>query len=206
MDEIRRGLWHWSAPHPAWNDRQSWQQRVSSYAYDDGERLLLFDPLDVPDELRELATRRAAHIVLTCPWHRRDAVPLASELGAQIHVPPPDGPDPDPVPGLVFEAGDVLDIGVEARAGLEPNDLVLWIPAARAIVTGDTLIDFGAGLVFPTEWATTGVPSEVGVSAAELLAGLQPLLDLPVDVVLPTHGVPSDRTALERALAIDLTT
>jgi len=30
---------------------------------------------------------------------------------------------------------------------------------------------------------------------------LQPLLDLPVELVLPTHGAPADRAALERALS-----
>jgi hypothetical protein len=30
---------------------------------------------------------------------------------------------------------------------------------------------------------------------------LRPLLDKPVEFVLPTHGEPADRAALERALA-----
>ena len=82
----------------------------------------------------------------------------------------------------MFAAGDTLPVGVEAFAGMEPNDLVLWVPSRAAVVTGDTLVDRGRGLEFPTEWADKGVP------AAEILAGLQPLLDLPVEVVLPTHG------------------
>ena len=35
----------------------------------------------------------------------------------------------------------------------------------------------------------------------ELLEGLRPLLELPVELVLPTHGVPADRAALERSLS-----
>ena len=31
-------------------------------------------------------------------------------------------------------------------------------------------------------------------------AGLRPLLDTPVELVLPTHGAPTNRAALERAL------
>ncbi len=31
--------------------------------------------------------------------------------------------------------------------------------------------------------------------------GLRPLLELPVEVVLATHGGPTDRAALERALS-----
>jgi hypothetical protein len=30
---------------------------------------------------------------------------------------------------------------------------------------------------------------------------LRPLLELPVELVLPAHGAPTDRAALERALA-----
>ena len=51
MRELRPGLWHWEAPHPAWQSTEPWGENVSSYAIDDGERLLLFDPLAVPSEL-----------------------------------------------------------------------------------------------------------------------------------------------------------
>jgi hypothetical protein len=43
--EVRTGVWHWEAQHPEWNERQWWGPLVSSYAIDDGARLLLFDPL-----------------------------------------------------------------------------------------------------------------------------------------------------------------
>jgi hypothetical protein len=33
------------------------------------------------------------------------------------------------------------------------------------------------------------------------VTGLKPLLDRPVEFVLPTHGEPANREALERALA-----
>ena len=78
---------------------------------------------------------------------------------------------------------------------MEPNDLVLWIESRRAIVVGDTLIDRGGGLEFPTDWVKKGVPPE------QILAALRPLLELPVELVLTTHGAPADRAALERALA-----
>jgi len=35
--------------------------------------------------------------------------------------------------------------GIHAYAGREDNDLVLWLPAVGAIVTGDTFSDFGQG-------------------------------------------------------------
>jgi len=46
---------------------------VSSCAIDDGERLLLFDPLAAPEALLALARERKPVIVLTAPWHERDA-------------------------------------------------------------------------------------------------------------------------------------
>jgi hypothetical protein len=35
----------------------------------------------------------------------------------------------------------------------------------------------------------------------QIRAALRPLLELPVEVVLPTYGAPTDRAALERALS-----
>jgi len=78
---------------------------------------------------------------------------------------------------------------------MEPNDLVLWVESRRALVAGDTLIDRGHGLEFPAGWASKDVPPE------QILQALRPLLELPVELVLPTHGPPTDRAALERALA-----
>jgi hypothetical protein len=65
----------WEAPHPDWTGAENEALRrrlaaisetpneaasgmVSSYAIDEGERLLLFDPLAVPSEIEELAAGR----------------------------------------------------------------------------------------------------------------------------------------------------
>jgi glyoxylase-like metal-dependent hydrolase (beta-lactamase superfamily II) len=193
--ELETGLWHWEAPHPDWKPGQEWGELVSSYAIDDGDRLLLFDPLALPSEIDELAVGRETAIVLTSPWHRRDAQSLAERLGAPLYVPPPDEGDTEPVDGQVFKAGDRLPIGVDAFPGMEPNDLMLWIGSRRALIAGDTLIDRGNGLEFPADWANKGVPPD------QILETLRPLLKLPVERVLPTHGAPAYRAALERALS-----
>ena len=195
MRELQTGVWHWEAPHPDWKPGEEWAELVSSYAIDDGERLLLFDPLAPPSEIDELATGRETAIVLTTPWHARDAAGLAGRLGALLYVPPPDEGDPNPVEGEVFRAGDRLPVGVEAFPGMETNDLVLWVESRRALIVGDTLIDRGNGFEFPADWANKGVPPE------QILDSLRPLLELPVELVLPTHGAPTDRAALERALS-----
>jgi glyoxylase-like metal-dependent hydrolase (beta-lactamase superfamily II) len=192
--ELRAGVWHWQAPHPDWKPGEEWDELVSSYAIDHGSHLLLFDPLLLPTEIEELAKGRDTAIVLTCPWHRRDALVLAEQLGATIYVPPPDEGDPEPVPGTVFRAGDVLPVGVQAFEGMEPNDLVLWVESHGAIVAGDSLIDRGDGLEVPADWV--GKPS-----LEQVRENLRALLELPVEHVLATHGGPTDRIALEQALA-----
>jgi glyoxylase-like metal-dependent hydrolase (beta-lactamase superfamily II) len=218
--ELEAGLWHWQAAHPDWTPSEPWRQEVSSYAIDDGVRLLLFDPLAAPNEILELAAHREPVVVLTAPWHERDTQSLVERLGTPVFLPPPDteadlmqkygatreqaaGGSPDVAWLLrgdsgeahLYSAGDRLPIGIEALPGREHNDLVLWIENRRAVVAGDTLVDFGRGLDIPREWLRKGVTRE------QLVEGLRPLLRLPVDVVLPAHGEPTDRTALERALS-----
>jgi glyoxylase-like metal-dependent hydrolase (beta-lactamase superfamily II) len=199
VQELRPGLWWWEAEHPEWAPEDSatedWGPEVSSYAIDDGTRLLLIDPTAPPEHVADLAAGREVVIVLTCPWHQRDTRNLMERFGATVHMPPSDDGDPDPLPGQVFRSGERLPIGIEARPGMEPNDLVLWIEEQGALVAGDTLIDRGNGLEFPADWANKGVPPE------QILETLRPLLDLPVELVLPTHGVPADRAALDRALS-----
>lgn len=218
MRELRPGLWDWQAQHPAWTEDEPWGPEVSSYAIDDGERLLLFDPLAVPDALLALAREREPVIVLTAPWHERDAQALVERLDAVVFTPPPDTAQDlidkfgitaeqagDGSPDLTwlrsggnahwYAAGDRLPIGIEAYAGRDHNDLVLWIERVRAVVAGDTLADFGTGLGIQEQWLRGGVTRE------QVVAGLRPLLALPIDLVLPAHGAPTDRAALEGALA-----
>jgi hypothetical protein len=40
-----------------------------------------------------------------------------------------------------------------------------------------------------------------GVTRDPVVEDLRPLLELPVELVLPTHGGPTDRAALKRALS-----
>ncbi|HZO33907.1 MAG TPA: hypothetical protein VFB17_02405 [Gaiellaceae bacterium] len=202
MEELRPGLWWWEAVHPEWtaeNDAADgdWGPEVTSYAVDDGTRLLLIDPTTPPDEILGLAEQRETVIVLTNPWHERDAPGLAASLGAAVFAPPPDDDGRGVrMPAQVYEAGDRLAFGVEAFPGREPPfDVVLWVESHRAVAIGDTLIDRGDGIEIAESWLADGVTRQ------QVVDGLRPLLERPVEVVLPTHGRPTDRAALERALA-----
>jgi glyoxylase-like metal-dependent hydrolase (beta-lactamase superfamily II) len=193
---------------------------VSSYATDDGERLLLFDPMTPPSEIDALVADRGTAVVLTCPWHERATESLVEQHGVPVYTPLPDSAEylmqtygitaeqaGDGSPDVVwllkegkgdarpYMAGDRLPVGVDAFPGQKPNDLVLWIESHATVIAGDTLVDFGDGLHINPRWLGPGVTRE------QVVEGLRPLLDLPVEHVLATHGGPFDRTALERALS-----
>jgi hypothetical protein len=199
MRELAPGVWHWDAPHPEWSPGDEWDELVSSYAIDDGTRLLLVDPLAVPGEIEALAADRETAIVLTCPWHERDAQALAERLGAPVFTPRPDEGSPDVAwlgdEARLYAAGDVLPVGVEVFPGGGGNDLVLLVESGAAVIAGDSLIDRGNGLEIPEDWLGEGLTRE------QVVEGLRPLLDRSVEHVLATHGGPQDRAALERALS-----
>ena len=181
-------------------------------------RLLLFDPLAVPGALLELAADREPVVVLTASWHERDTQSLVGRLGAPVYVPPPDtqedlmqkfgvtaeqatGGSPDVAWLLaggggeahLYSVGDRLPIGIEVFPGREHNDVVLWIEGRGTVVAGDSLVDFGRGFEIN--------PRRQGVTREQIAERLRPLLGLPVEVVLPAHGAPTDRAVLERALS-----
>jgi len=220
VDELAPGLWHWKATHPEWESGEPWDPDVSSYAVDDGTRLLLFDPIAPPSEIEQLVSERETAVVLTAPWHERDARSLVERFDVPVYTPPPDTAEylmkqygitaeqagdgsPDVVwllkEGIgeahVYEAGDRLDVGVDVFPGQKPNDMALWVGSHRAVVVGDTLPDFGDGIHINPRWLGPDVTRE------KVVEGLRPLLDLPVEHVLATHGGPFDRAALEQALA-----
>jgi hypothetical protein len=223
VNELRPDLWHWESEHPEWTPGAPWQPRhkiVSSYAIDDGERLLLFDPLAVPREIEERASGREPVIVLTAPWHERDTRSLVERLNATVFTALPDtqeelmqrygltaeqaaggSPDvrwllaDDSIPKHLFSPGDRLPIGIEVFAGRERNDTLLWLKNRHAVVVGDSFGDFGRGLEINPKWPRQGV------TRGEIAAGLRPLLERPIELVLTAHSGPTDKAALERALS-----
>lgn len=170
--ELRPGVWYWQSPHPHWDEDQRWPQLVSSCGIEPGDDLLLFDPLSVPDELRE----RAIAVVLTAPYHERDA----GRLGLPVHTPPAD---------TWQDWAQKFGVAPNRVRGMESDDLA-WLRA------GEGEGHFHA----PGTWPL-GINAYAGREDNDLILWLRLLLDLPVELVLPAHGEPTDRTALECALS-----
>src|ERR1700722_17898801 len=105
MQELWRGLWHWTATHPEWTAEDDdaghrWGPDVSSYAFAFDDRLVLIDPVIPQGGLGDLLAGREAVTVLTCPWHARDAL----KLHVPLFAPPPDPGDKAPLSAENFTA------------------------------------------------------------------------------------------------------
>src|SRR4051794_23196840 len=87
---LPEGVYHWTARHP------EWEGPVSAYAIDDGARLILIDPLAVPDDVRELFGSREVLTVLTSTWHERDAASSAFPCGPRRLIAPRTSSSPRP--------------------------------------------------------------------------------------------------------------
>lgn len=175
--EIAPGLRRWTAWH------EEWRANVGCVAVETDDGLVLIDPLDPPRGLG-----RPAHVLLTCHWHARStkarqvwaherAVKMLANRGVEVTRP--------------FAPGDPLPGGIQALATPRPGEVVYWLPGQRAVAVGDVLLgagakprDTGAELrLCPERWlgkATHG----------DLRESLAPLLALPVESVLVSHGEP----------------
>ena len=202
MQELRPGLTTWTALHPSWTPESSgpdgWDEEVRWYAYDADDALLLFDPLAPTPEIYGLADARPVVVLLTCHWHQRSSEELVERLGATVFTPEA---KLDEVRAIAqpYRHGDTFPGGVEAVVGGYPEEVTLWIPACGALVIGDVFLGGARGFrVQPDSWLAEGVTHD------GLREGLQPLLELPIELLLPTHGEPvvdDAKAVLERALA-----
>ena len=193
MDVVAPGLRRWTAWHEEWEDE------VASLAVETEDGLVLIDPLDAPSELR-----RPEHVLLTVFWHgratrdvaanriwaaRRSAQPLKNR-GVAVTDP--------------FRAGDELPGRIQAFQTARVSEVAFWLPDQRAVVIGDALLGAGAKpgrtaeplRLCPERWL--GKPTH-----DELKESLRPLVDLPVELVLVSHGKPvleNGKTALSKVL------
>ena len=209
MDEIRPGLYRWTAEHPDWTPEEGgpegWEPEVASYAYTASDELVLFDPL-VPDDAtweeldRLVAEHGAPAVLLTIFWHARSSNAVTERYPSTtvlIHERMEDR-GRERVPAVrTFRDGDPLPAGIEPTM-VRRGETVYWIPEVRALVAGDALLgtqDGGVRLL-PDSWLGD-------YKREDLLASLQPVAELPVELVLLTHGeaVENGGTALAAAIA-----
>jgi hypothetical protein len=191
MIELRPGLRRWTALHPdAEPDPKpgspaDWGPEVGSVAYEAEDALLLVDPL-VPDDgwadLDALVERhgRPVALLVTLPFHRRSREAVTQR----------------------YEVTDTVPSGVEKIPIDGAGETIVWLPEARTLVPGDRILgdDAGGLRLCPQSWLRY-LPS--GMRRAQLAEQLRPLLDLPIELVLVSHGEPvleNGREALARAI------
>ncbi len=204
MQRVAEGLWRWTGRH------EEWRQQVGCVYLEAPGAVVLIDPL-VPREDEERFwsaldrdVERAGtpvHVLITIYWHTRSARRLAERYGAPVWAHAKGERTVGRRAGDVspFEPGDPLPGAVQAVLARR-SEVVYWLPQHRTLVTGDVILGDGdGGLRFcPESWTPTA-----GGHAA-WRRNLRPLLDLPVERVLPSHGQPvlaDGRAALERLLA-----
>jgi glyoxylase-like metal-dependent hydrolase (beta-lactamase superfamily II) len=194
VQEIAPGLRRWTAYH------EHWEENVGALAVETDDGLVLIDPIDPPRELR-----RPDHVLITVFWHDRSVTELKpkrvwaasrsahplSNRGIQVT---------DRIAG-----GEELPGGIRAFDTPRNGEVVFWLPQQRAVAVGDVLLGSGAKpratsdplRLCPERWLGKA-------SHADLRNSLRPLLDLPVQRVLVSHGEPVLRAG-KRALAAVLT-
>lgn len=204
--EIAPGLWRWTGFHP------EWKEDVGCVYYEAPDAVVLVDPLVPPEDpdrfwgaldrdVERLA--RPVHVLLTVYWHARSAREVVGRYGARLWAPARGRAAIERRAGPVsdaFRTGDPLPGGIEAFATARGNEVVFWIPDHRALVCGDVVVgpEDGGLRLCPASWLSEGVGHR------ELAASLHPLLDLPVERVLVSHGEPvlaGGHAALARLLA-----
>ncbi len=195
--EIVPGLLRWSAPHPDWNPQaepgsaEDWDQNVGSVLYEMPDVVALIDPLLPSRDRREFLdwldgriAARPVTVLTTIRWHRRDRQELAERYKS-----------------ATSRAWNVVPPGIKPRPLRGAGETTFWLPGVAALVAGDRLIGSHRGRLqlCPESWLDDGRVDRPGL--AELL---RPLVELPIERVLVSHGEPvlhDGRAALVRAIA-----
>jgi hypothetical protein len=186
IEEIRPGLKRWAGPHPEFDptegDLDDSYTDVASALFQAEDAFVFIDPL-IPDQLwpeldAEVKESGKPVVVLTTIFfHERNRDDVARRYGGRL-------------------GGDVA--GIRAFSAERADEVAYWLEEPRAVVFGDAVLGDQRGGLRITPWARNAEGLEKTRQA------LLPLLDLPIEVVLPAHGKPvlsSGRDALASALA-----
>lgn len=184
VQELRPGLWRWTASHPEWDHAQHWGPDVGSVYAELADAVAVVDPI-VPageDERFWSALDRdveglglPVRVLLTVHWHERSVAAVLDRYDATLWRPEEKGELPAGVRAEVVKGAD----WVEAMFFLEPH---------RALVTGDLLIGKNGGIELPIEWFPK---AEREWAERELKPELRQRLGaLPIELVVVSHGEP----------------
>jgi hypothetical protein len=196
--EIAPGLLRWTAPHPDWTpgatpgSSSDWERDVGSVLYEVSDTVVLIDPL-LPSEERtgflgwldERIGSRPVSILTTIRWHRRDRDELAERYEQNTSP----------------RAWNAVPAGVKPWPLRGAGETMFWLPDVATLVPGDRLLGASGGgvRVCPQSWL-----GQVHVNRPGLIELLRPLVELPIERVLVSHGQPvldDGRAALVRAIA-----
>jgi glyoxylase-like metal-dependent hydrolase (beta-lactamase superfamily II) len=185
LEELRPGLKRWAGPHPEFDpaegDLDDSYTDVASVLFSGEDTLVLIDPL-VPDELwpaLDAEVKQSGKPVValtTISFHERSRDAVARRYGGRL-------------------GGEVA--GVQAFSAERADEVAYWLERPRTVVFGDAILGDQAGGLRLTPWARNAEGLE------RTRRALLPLLDLPVEAVLPAHGnivLADGREALRRAL------
>ena len=202
MQQVRPGVWHWTAPHPSWSPYDpasktgfGWSQAVGSVLYETPDQIVLIDPLTPPRRTPALlrfwqaldATvqerRQPVTILLSTDWHERSAQAIydrySQQFGASIWVhaaTPLDSLACEPT--HTFHEGDPLAGDVHALSIESPHpEVAYYLAAARTLVVADAL------------WGTPD--GRIWLGSHEFCARLPSLLEqLAFETLLLSHAQP----------------
>jgi glyoxylase-like metal-dependent hydrolase (beta-lactamase superfamily II) len=185
IEDLRAGLKRWTTAHPDWKPEEDELDEsyrpVASALYVAPDALVFVDPL-VPAELwpvldDEVSAAGLPVLVLTTiHWHARSRDAVAERYGAEL---------------------DRIPRGVRSFTAERQQEQVLWLEEPRALVFGDAVLGDQKGGLRISPWFKTDA------ERARTVEALRSLLDLPVELVLPSHGnavLADGRAAPEREL------
>jgi glyoxylase-like metal-dependent hydrolase (beta-lactamase superfamily II) len=198
VQELRPGLWRWTASHPQWDHAENWGPEVGSVYAELPDALVVIDPLIPEDEEERFWTAldrdverlgRPVRVLLTVHWHERNVERVLDRYEATLWRPE--------------EKGD-LPVGVRAEivTGSDWAEALFFLEPHRALVAGDLLIGKNGGVELPVTWFPK---AEQEWAERELKPKLRESLGaLPVELVVVSHGEPvleNGAAALQRALS-----
>ena len=186
IDDLRPGLARWVTPHPEWKPEEDGLDEsyggVASVLHVASDALVLVDPLVTDSLWPELDARieaigKPVVVLTTIHWHARSRDEVAKRYDAR-------------------RGGEAQ--GVRAFDAGRQDEVALWLEGSRAVVLADAVIGDQHGGLRVSPWFKFDAERE------RTRVALLPLLDLPIEIVLPAHGnavLEGGRRALEKALA-----